>query len=274
MTDAAQIDIDDSEPAEKLNTSQLEKLLAARYPREQYALFFDVPDNIGMHSKRRADAICIGLWQSNGRLIDGFELKVSRSDWLRELKHVQKADPFIERCDRWWLVTADATIAKPEEIPECWGWMSATKTGLRVQRPAPRLPRVDDRIDRLFALALFRKCQENVTNSPEVRAMLDRQREVRDAEIAQRVENELRRRAHRSEELQKRVEKFERSSGMKLDDWHLGDVGRIARAIADLRGYEGFDKVSRRLQQQEDALADLLEKVRETRQAIEAKEPT
>ena len=81
------------------------------------------------------------MWGSSGRLIQGYEVKASRSDWLRELKQTEKSDPFTSRCDRWWLITGSQDIAKLEEIPACWGWMSATAHGLRVQKPAPDLGR-------------------------------------------------------------------------------------------------------------------------------------
>src|ERR1700734_3267187 len=102
--------MDDAQaPEAKLTTAALQDLLAAKYPRDRYALFFDVPDNVGTNQRRRADAIAVGCWNSVGHLVEGFELKVSRSDWLREVASVNKADPFIERCDRWWLVTSSPT---------------------------------------------------------------------------------------------------------------------------------------------------------------------
>lgn len=148
------------EKPEKLSTPALEELLRAKYPRDRYALFFDVPDAVSLDQRRRIDALAVGIWRSVGRHIEGFELKASRSDWLRELKHVDKADPFVALCDFFWLVTADSTIAKLDEIPACWGWIAATKNGLRIQRPASRLPGTGDRsIGRLSAKLSASACR-------------------------------------------------------------------------------------------------------------------
>lgn len=252
-------------------TGALQDLLAQKYPRDRYALFFDVPDNVGTNAHRRADAVAIGCWRSVGHLIEGFELKVSRSDWLREVATVNKADPFLERCDRWWLVTGSPAIAKPEEIPACWGWMAATKNGLRVQRPAPRLPQSEpDRIHRLFAVGILRKLQEDLTKAPEVAQLLSAARESREAEIEQRVKWRTEHNTRRVAELEARITKFETQSGLKIDDWRLGNVATLAKAIDDLStlGGQHWDKVAETLEQQENTLGHLIECVRLARSAI------
>lgn len=141
-----------------LTAGDVNQMLWNKYTEKgEYVVLFDVPNIVGIRQERRCDAIAIGMWGSTGRLIHGFEVKVSRGDWLREVKDVSKADPFIEQCDRWWLVTGDLSVAKPEEIPAAWGWMNATKTGLRIQRPAQPLPQDETRIRRLWAFALIRR---------------------------------------------------------------------------------------------------------------------
>lgn len=273
MNAEAQIDIDDTEPDTKLKTGELQALLSAKYPRDRYALFFDVPDNVGTDSRRRADAIAIGCWSSVGRLIEGFELKVSRSDWLREVANVSKADPFIERCDKWWLVTASPSIAKLDEVPACWGWMAATKNGLRVQRPATRLPHDDTKINRLFAIGLFRKMQESLVSSPEVAVLLRESRQALDKKVEEEVTYRTHRLQSRTDELQKRIEKFEKDSGLKLDTWRLGDVGALAKAIHELHE-DGYRGVSSMLARQDEALTELLTHIREARTAIAETPPS
>lgn len=41
---------------------------------------------------RRADAIFLGMSNSKGKSLQGFEIKVSRADWLSELRDVDKAE--------------------------------------------------------------------------------------------------------------------------------------------------------------------------------------
>jgi hypothetical protein len=164
VNDAAQLELPEDGPETKVTTAAIVERLQSKYGREQYAVFFDVGDAIGTKYRRRADAVAVGFWGSTGRLIEGFEIKQSRADWLREVKAVAKADPFLELVDKWWLVAPDGT-AKAEELPACWGWMTATKHGLRVQRPAALLPSAGGKIDRLFALELFRKRSRNASRA-------------------------------------------------------------------------------------------------------------
>jgi len=250
-----------------LTARDVNELLWRRYTdRGEYVVLFDVPDVVGVTSKRRCDAIALGMWGSTGRLIHGFEVKVSRSDWLRELKDVTKADPFIEQCDRWWLVTGNDGVAKLEEIPVAWGWMTATKHGLRVQRPAQPLPR-HELLRRLWAFALIRRAADRGDpNSEEFRISMEQHRKSVEERCEAELQLQIARLSPAYEELKKRVEAFEKESGMSLQDWRLGNVGKLARAIAALNngGYSGFSATLR------DHLRELHALSKRTQEAIDA----
>lgn len=53
--------------------------------------------------------------------LHGFEVKVSRADWLRELKEPDKAETFRRHMHYWWLVVADPAIVRPGELPTAGG---------------------------------------------------------------------------------------------------------------------------------------------------------
>ena len=89
---------------------------------------------------RTADALAVDLWPSSGNAIHGFEVKVSRGDWLTELKDPDKAEAFKRYCDRWWLVTPTADIVRGD-LPSGWGHLIAHGGGLRIKVQAPRLDR-------------------------------------------------------------------------------------------------------------------------------------
>jgi hypothetical protein len=86
---------------------------------------------------RTADALAVDLWPSSGNVIHGFEVKVSRSDWLTELKDPSKADAFRQYVDHWWLVVPDASIVRGD-LPDGWGLLAGVGS-LRARVPAPRL---------------------------------------------------------------------------------------------------------------------------------------
>lgn len=262
-----QVDIDDA-PVEKISTPTLEGMLRAKFDRQQYALLFDVPDAVSLAQKRRIDAIAFGLWASGGQEIQGFELKVSRSDWLRELKQVDKADPFIALCDRFWLVTADNKIAKAEEIPACWGWMSATRAGLRVQRPAQRLPGCGDAVPRSFVLGVMRKLQDDLLGSPDVRAVIDERIKVVQALRQSDIEFATKNLKRERDEALKVVKDFEELSGINLNSWRWGNVGEIVKGLKELGYGDGVNRVPRLLEEQENVLRATLKQLSAVRERL------
>lgn len=80
---------------------------------------------------RRIDVVAMGLWRSTGHLVHGIELKVSRSDWLKELRQPEKAQAAIRTCDYWWLAIGDRAIVKDGELPDGWGLLVPHGRGLR-----------------------------------------------------------------------------------------------------------------------------------------------
>lgn len=81
-----------------------------------------LPEVQAPRSGRRCDLLRIGLWPSRGYGIDVHELKVSRSDWQRELADPGKADAWWPYCSRFWIVAPKGMI-RPEEMPLGWGLM-------------------------------------------------------------------------------------------------------------------------------------------------------
>lgn len=97
----------------------------------------------GYGSKRIADFIAADKWPGipygKSMALHGHEVKVSRSDWLTELRDPEKAEAFKRYMHHWWLVVSDAAIVKPGELPEGWGLMVKTGGVLRAKVRAPRL---------------------------------------------------------------------------------------------------------------------------------------
>jgi hypothetical protein len=118
----------------------------------RYASAEHVKSHAGFDSRRCADFIAVDCWPGSGLALHGHEVKVSRSDWLHELKQPEKAEEFKRYMDFWWLVVPDASIVKPGELPDGWGLLTLVKSDwpgrglpdlggqkLRVKRRAPRL---------------------------------------------------------------------------------------------------------------------------------------
>lgn len=110
----------------------------------RYAIAEHVRSAAGFDARRTADCIVMDLWPSKGLAMHGHEIKVSRSDWLTELKDPDKAEAFKPYMDYWWLVVSDRAIVKDGELPADWGLLapSASRAGLgylQVVKQAKRL---------------------------------------------------------------------------------------------------------------------------------------
>lgn len=93
--------------------------------------------------QRTADAVTLDGWQGGNRRnpvheLEGFEVKTSRSDWLRELKDPGKCEAVRRYCARWWLVTVPGVV-RGGELPDGWGLLLARGSVLRAEVQAPRL---------------------------------------------------------------------------------------------------------------------------------------
>jgi len=104
-----------------MKTAAIARYLRERYYLPKYALFFEVPDKIGNDSTRRADAIAVQLDSPTHDII-GFEIKASRSDWLRELKQPEKSALFAKQCNEFYIV-APHEVVYVDEIPQGYGWI-------------------------------------------------------------------------------------------------------------------------------------------------------
>ena len=87
------------------------------------------------------------------RALWGFEMKVSRSDWLKELRQPEKAESIMRYCNYWGLVVPNKDIVKAGELPETWGMYVAQKNRLKCIVPCPKLDPLPISMTMLTALA-------------------------------------------------------------------------------------------------------------------------
>lgn len=217
----------------------------------------------GFNATRTMDGLAMGLWPSRGLELHGHEIKVSRGDWLRELKDPAKAEAFTNLVDRWWIVAGDAQIVAAGELPPTWGLMVATGRGLKVTVQAPQLPKTDTPwMPKTFLAALLRAaCRTQTVQPEEIKAAVS---EALEAERQHNAENVERWRTDR-EGLRTQIRAFEQASGIRLGDLTYGgghdpaDVGAALRAV--LNGERDSERFTNRFasmaRQAEDLAVDL-----------------
>lgn len=248
-------------------TKTIRDLLAVRYPLPEWVLSFEVADATGGTS-RRADAIALNCYPSKGLEVHGHEIKVARSDWLRELRDGSKADTIARHCDRWWIV-APAGVVERAELPRTWGLLLVGDSGLRAAVPAKILPGSGKALDRSFAAALLRGIL-----SRAVRPVAEDLAAARAAGWAaaeesaaqlQKIATDGAAEAH--EELRRNVAEFERASGLRISSrWDAGDVGAAVHALRSMGGSQHRDVLSAA----ERALERAVGEIRTLREALPA----
>lgn len=112
--------------------------LRLRYAAPEWVLMTEV-----QHPRvpRQADVIAVSTWQSRGCAIVGVEVKISRADWLAELRTPEKAEAFASLVDQWW-VAAPRGVVQPSEVPPAWGLLELPSTG-RAQLRTAKQPVVE-----------------------------------------------------------------------------------------------------------------------------------
>ena len=139
-----------------MKTLELLKILEAQWAPPSCAFIPEFRGGTGYAREQRADAIAMNLWPSEGLELIGFEIKISRSDWLRELKNPFKSTAIKDFCDRWYLVVSDLKIVKyADELPSDWGLMFIENGEIKTMIEAKKL--TPKAIDRIFLASLMRR---------------------------------------------------------------------------------------------------------------------
>lgn len=147
----------------KFDSALIRRLLEERYsPEKGYETFHEVADRTA-GANRFMDTLVFSSWPSLGNCAWGFEIKVSRSDLLSELKNPAKASGMIGYCRYWYLAVAPGIIdLEKDVIPPGWGVLEATRDGkgLReVRKPEKRDDSVLDGI-RPFLASFLRSVRK------------------------------------------------------------------------------------------------------------------
>lgn len=197
-----------------MNSDDIRAALRERYCKPEWVIFFEVANGTGSHGRRYADAVAMNLFPSRGLEINGFEIKVDRRDWIKELKNPEKAEPVFKYCDRWWIIATE-NVVRPGELPKTWGLIEAKNGKLRQDTAAPLLKPAP--IDRIFSAALLRRAGER--DEAEIRATVDvATREIRDQE-REYSKKEIERHDRERKNLEAKLTKVKETTGIDLLSW-------------------------------------------------------
>jgi len=159
-------------PDERWTTARLNDMLLARYAAPEWKVLFEVRNFTGIAGRERyADALCFNMFPSRGQELHGIEVKLSRSDWVRELKQPEKSAAIQKYCDRWFVLAAPGVVDQGE-LPGSWGLIEPNGARLHTLVAAPKLEA--EPFSRGFFLSLLRKLIESHVAKAEVQPMINK----------------------------------------------------------------------------------------------------
>lgn len=135
------LDLDQRVTSKDIITALSRHYIGADGLGEEHVLITEARRGAGFTgNSNRCDLLAIGTWESRGLQIVGHEIKISRADWTKELKHPEKADWIWRHCHQWHLVVASphSKIVHPGELPATWGLLEIDPAGrVKTIQPAP-----------------------------------------------------------------------------------------------------------------------------------------
>lgn len=215
-----------AEQEQRTKNLTLFQRLQATFLEPYYVTLQEVRDATGFDGTSIADAMAVSLYRSRGKSLWGFEFKVSRSDWLRELKQPEKAESILRYCHHWALVVPDKDIVKPGELPSTWGMYVAYKDKLKPIVPAPLLDPIP--LDMKMFTAIIYAVNQRLTRADtaaleKAKAEGYKQGKESISRYGQDWEKQYR-------ELQEKVDAFDKASGLNIR-YGWGKTEKIGRAV-------------------------------------------
>lgn len=173
---------------------------------------------------RTCDALVASVYPSRGLWMAGVEIKVSRSDWKKELADPEKAAEIGKYCRNWWIA-APAGVVPAAEVPDAWGLVECDARSAQIVKAAPAQ---ECQPPDLLLLCSILRATEKATVPAD--AVQDRINEVVERSMASR--NDTANWEHRR--LKEQVERFEEASGVQVkDNWDYGQVGQAVKLIRE-----------------------------------------
>ena len=211
------------------SSTEMREALASRWPDSEYLVIPEAPEDAARQG-RKIDLLVISLWGSRGYEREAVEIKVSMSDWKRELDNPAKADWWFEHSHRFWLAVPAAMVDKVRhDLPSTWGLLSVADGAVRVVVKAPK-NREPKALGWQSTVGLLRA---SVDVGPSALDRAERRGHQRGLEAGRAevertsADGRLRRRI---DELEAMVAKFQEASGVDLSQPWMAD--RIGEAVA------------------------------------------
>ena len=119
----------------------------------------------GMSIPRRIDMIVIDCFESNHYAIEGIEIKISKSDLMRELKDPEKHEVFFYNIDLYTLAApADLLKECKSLLPDAWGMLAIYEDGTAKYLRKPKVINFTGFYTDKISKGFFASCIRRINN--------------------------------------------------------------------------------------------------------------
>lgn len=233
-----------------LTSAAIKRLIVERHEKMngEWAIAFELADGTGYQRQGRyMDVFAMGLWPSHKFHRIGYEVKISRADFLRELKDPAKRAWAVELTNEFWYVAPSKVIEPTELPPECGLLLVTGENGrLRTQRAAPQRPAPDLTMPQLAAFVRridakefrrsmrFRHLGRDLTDEDLTRILGENRKRLEEEEIHRRADELVKKQMENIHAALTRYAEALQKAGCNPPPWMLnGGGGYVARWDAD-----------------------------------------
>lgn len=228
----------------------------------RFVMAVQVHNGAGFRYSRKIDAIVLDTWPSKGITLHGLEMKISKSDFRRELKNPQKHREFEPYLDRFSIVAAPGVVSL-DVLPAKWGAYVLKDDGTLHTLRAP-LPLHDDpkpHVSRGIFAAFCRALVTRSLSDEAIKAAYDRGLALG----KERAEGTINGFKKQAEEAQEAIDEFEEKSGVGVRSYNAGQIGEAVKVVmgGGLKRRLGYRQDIRSLGEGMIKLADELDRLDE-----------
>lgn len=196
------------------------------FPSPAHVVLSSVRNGTGFSRKqdRTADAIAMSVFPSRGLWMAGVEIKVSVSDWKKELANADKSVEIQRFCHHWY-VAAPKGLIPANEVPETWGLIECESTTAKIAIKAPKLEALP--LDMLMLCSMLRRFAESHVAASVVQEKIQ---EAIDSHIKREADSDSRRGRAINNHIEA-VKEFQEASGIQIDSYNAGKIGGAVKSL-------------------------------------------
>lgn len=141
--------------------STIEELIIQRHPKPEWFVIEELRDGTGSMQRRSVDVTAFNAYPSKKFWRVAYEVKRSRSDFMRELQQPEKRAFAETHFHETFFVTSPG-VCDPDEVPEGWGLLVTTKAGDKLRQVKAARQRMPEPFTDASTVALLRQASYRV----------------------------------------------------------------------------------------------------------------